>query len=74
MYTIEKNVPVPEQSAGGARTKYPFAEMHPGDSFIAGRGELQLIRSASAYYRRRYKMKFVIKPEGDASIRIWRIN
>lgn len=72
MYKIEEGIPMPEHPETGRRAKYPFADMKVGDSFAAGHGELELIRSASAYYKRVYKMKFVIRPEGDNGIRIWR--
>lgn len=65
-YKIEKGVPIPMNW----RTKYPFAEMRPGDSFKGS----QKVVSAVSYWAKRHpgKGKFTCRREGDG-YRVWRI-
>ena len=72
MYTIEKNIPLPERKS--REIKYPFADMQVGDSFYAEKG-WQTVYNASTYFRKTRKLlnwKFRCAPEGDGC-RIWRV-
>jgi hypothetical protein len=73
MYTIEKDVPVPEDIK--RESKYPFAAMSVNDSFAVPKHLAGTVRAASAYYRRRYSMKFVMRTDDKLPdmVRVWRI-
>jgi hypothetical protein len=60
---IDKDVPIP--------SRFPFAQMEVGDSFV-----ITTKRSTAAVAARRYgdkhKMKFVTRKMPDGTIRCWR--
>jgi len=69
---IEKGIPVAAHGNGGKLTKYPFAEMEVGDSFLFPR-ELVDAGSRLFHWNRKFPdRKFVSRhtPEG---IRCWRV-
>ena len=70
MYTIEKNVPIPENR--GRLSKYPFGEMELGDSFVVEKEKMNTIRTNCSTYGKSHKKKFVVRKDGD-KIRCWRI-
>lgn len=67
------------------RSKYPFAEMKPGQAFDVPRNggrnqwgqdtvQMKVSRSASAYVRRHDpEARFTVRVLDDATIRCWRI-
>ncbi len=80
---IDKNIPIPERNQVGRKTKYPFAEMEIGDSFLSRCDtadakkvfsvKTNMHRSASYHKqqegaKRSYRTR--IEPEG---IRMWRV-
>ena len=73
MYTIEKGIPAPKDVKREA--KYPFGQMEVNDSFTAPKHLASTIRAASAYYRRRYQKRFIVRPDEKLQdmVRIWRI-
>jgi hypothetical protein len=66
---IEKDVPLP---ASAKWSKYPFAEMEIGDSFVVPRERHEQLRSASSWAGRRHGRKFTIRIVGE-QVRCWRI-
>ena len=77
MFKVEKGVALPDRVE---QSKYPFAEMEVGDSFLTGASDLQVDRdsvgsrafAASWRYGRKHNMKFASRREGEF-FRIWRI-
>lgn len=80
-FRIEKDVPMPDKVAGkGARSKYPFAQMKIGDSFLVPctNGRINNVQvavvGAAANYRKKAKVtaKFSSSRQPDG-VRIWRV-
>ncbi len=73
-FTIETNIPVPSRKGGRSGSKYPFAQMDVGHSFLVGSDvKATTIRSAvGAFTKDNKDFKFVVRavPEG---IRVWRV-
>jgi hypothetical protein len=78
-FVLEDNVPVtPRRNAGkGGRrgSKYPFAQMQPGQSFLVPEDVRALtVRSAVGAFNKRHQTgsKFAVRvtPEGT---RVWRV-
>ena len=67
---IETGVPVPENKFIRV-SKYPYADMKPGDSFFV-RKSVNTMRSSSYAYGKRNKMKFTVRSE-DTGARVWRL-
>ena len=64
---IEKGIPIPE------RSKYPFAEMKPGDSiFIPGKKANQLSLATHTQKLRAKGWRFCSRTVDDGA-RVWRI-
>ena len=80
MIVIDKGVAIPKE--GNNRTKYPFAAMSPGDSFLIvesdGRNTKQLrasISQAAIRHRRINSGRFTIRTvieNGINGVRCWR--
>lgn len=68
MYNIEKNKPIPKFRLG-REPKYPFAEMEPGDSFVAPKNA----RAAAYVYGMRSNATFMTRAVDKDHIRIWRV-
>jgi hypothetical protein len=73
MFKIEKNIPLPSGGAGGKESKYPFMQMEIGDSFQAPDEQRNAIRSMATYHTRKHKMRFIVRKDGEAHVRIWRV-
>ena len=69
MYSIEKNIPVPE-----GRSKYPFPKMEVGDSFFVPSKDIVGARISVAlnYYKRKNPKKTFISRKSADGMRIWR--
>lgn len=75
MFTIEKNVPLPDATkpAAGRPTIYPWDKMQPGDSFAFPREQAASIRSCARKYLQTHPMcglRFTSRLEGK-QVRIW---
>jgi len=71
---IEKNIPIPGP-ARGKRTKYPFADMEPGDSVLIEGEDTKgpAYQSAKAIeYNSRGAIRFTARTV-DNGVRIWRV-
>ena len=67
MIEIEKNVPLFPRKTN---TKYPFAEMKVGDSFvIPPRPKTPILQG----YAKTFGIKITIRRQPDGSYRVWRI-
>jgi hypothetical protein len=77
-FALEVDVPMPVRSAPGGRrgSKYPFADMEVGHSFLVpGDVKAQTIRSATAAYIKRTgdtSLKFSVRAVADG-VRVWRV-
>ena len=80
MFQIEDNIPLPapEEAAPNSKwNKYPFLEMHPGQSTLITDREYTTIRQNAnearkiLHRRGEANPKFVLKKEADG-IRVWR--
>lgn len=71
MFTIEKNIPITKSSPGRKQgvSKYPFAEMEIGDSFLVPREKENSVNCIS---RRFLDKKFSMR-KVEGGCRIWRI-
>lgn len=85
-YSIEDNVPIPEElyegkSTAGRPTKYPFKDMEVGDSFLYMDEEYShsvasKLSSAARNAGRLQRMDWTVRKEtvdGKEYLRIWRI-
>lgn len=70
MYKIDRGIPFGRPS----HTKYPFAEMRKGDSFLVPTGEANesSLGSAIHTYGKKLQAKFA-KRKVQGGIRVWRI-
>ena len=64
---IEKGVPLPPRR--GPVSKYPFAEMEVGDSFVT---DIMSIRGTAKQAAARYGKKFTVRRVAEG-FRVWRI-
>lgn len=74
-FVLETGVPIPKRTAGRSGTKYPFAQMEVGDSFLVDTGvKAATIRSAVGAYLKRSApegVKFAVRGT-DEGLRVWR--
>lgn len=73
-FTIEAGVAIPKRIAGRSGSKYPFAEMGVGDSFlVAGEVKPATLRSAVGAYTKRngQTSKFAVRAV-EGGLRVWR--
>jgi hypothetical protein len=74
MIKIEKNIPSPDSRTA---TRYPLAEMEPGDSFfVQAKTEREKVIIRTAITRAKQRSKAVgtfITRSVDGGIRVWRI-
>lgn len=66
-YQIDRNVGMPAK-----KTKYPFRDMLPGDSFEFPLSEKPKVQSAASTYGARHQMKFKTRTVNDKVARCWR--
>lgn len=66
---IEKNVPL--RAGRGQPRKYPWAELHIGDSFAAP-VHPKVLRASSYRYDKQYGTKIIVRKDIDGA-RAWRI-
>lgn len=77
-FQIETDVPMPPTRT--SVTKYPFASLEPGHSFLIPakpddrKNALRRVRSASATYRKKFAQntQFAVR-QTDDGVRVWRI-
>lgn len=71
-FKIDKSVPIPAKRKG--RSKYPFATMEVGDSFLVDAASRIKTVSALAVYKKKAhpKQKFTVRRVEDG-VRVWRI-
>lgn len=77
-YKIEKNIEMPSKiSSRKGTTKYPFAEMEIGDSFIIDpslKSKTQLSSTANDWAKRNGLTKrFSVRAISNGDYRLWRI-
>lgn len=76
MFTIEKNVPIPEAAHLNKPTRrtYPWHEMDVGDSFVVPNTKRAAASSAMSQFNRKNQlnMRFISYIQKDGSMRIWR--
>ena len=77
MYAIEKNIPVPADSAAGRKKVYPFSDMNVGDSFgipvtkeTAGQTRAR-VSSSAAIWGKKTGTKFIVRTL-PGLLRVWR--
>ena len=72
-YKIEKNIPTPINARSKGESKYPFAQMEVGDSFVMEDRSISRANNAIHLFRKKFpEKKFVVRAV-DAGFRIWRI-
>lgn len=70
-YMIEKDIEIPEARNG--RSRYPFAQMEPGDTFAVPAEENKGVRSAAHSYGKRHNQTFTCRRQPDGKVRVWRV-
>jgi hypothetical protein len=71
MYKVEKEITIPNRSS-----RYPFADMRVGDSFLVPFNDAKKINNALQAmhgYARRVGVKCTVRTQDDGSIRVWRV-
>ena len=74
-YVIEKNVPLVR--LGHHTTKYPFAEMQVGDSFLAKceKANAPTVTRAATQWGKRNGVKMVTRYDKEnCGVRVWRVS
>lgn len=73
-FVIETGVEIPGRKGGRSGSKYPFAQMRVGQSFLVGSGvKVSTIRSAiGAFTKGKPDMKFAVRDTQDG-VRVWRV-
>lgn len=69
-FVIEKGVPLPQKRRRPSR--YPFADMNVGDSFVTSN---KSVRGAMIAYAKRHPKKclrFIAEAQETGNIRVWR--
>ena len=69
-FVIEKNIPLPQKRRRPSR--YPFADMNVGDSFLTSNTS---VRGSMIAYAKRHKsmgLRFIAETQADGRIRVWR--
>lgn len=69
-YSIESESELP--TARNGRARYPFAQMEPGQSFVAPPSENKGVRSAAHSYGKRHGQTFTCRRQDDGAVRVWR--
>jgi hypothetical protein len=68
-FTIDKGIPAPSKE----RSRYPFADMEVGDSFLIPDMKTSAeISSAVSYRKNRYREDYVCRST-EGGLRVWRI-
>ena len=81
-FSIDHEIPLPapntraKRAAGAGRpSKYPFADMKPGQSFAVSADLIKAVRGSAAAYRAKHKSSFAYKigvdPKNAEGFRIW---
>lgn len=77
-FKIEKNVDLPRAAVTARRSKYPFADMVDGDSFLVPVEEgdsTQRVQTtlcaAASHHAKKYGGKFITR-KVEGGVRIWR--
>lgn len=75
MYTIEKNIPLPETVLRNKTNNFPLNTMEVNDSFIAPKEKRSSIQAAAKKYGESNPgVKFATRVlENEVNIRVWRI-
>ena len=70
-YEIDKGIPIPPKHH---RSKYPFAQMKPGDSFFVPGGKRSTISSAVKDRRKNNPGEEWTYRTKDNGVRVWRVS
>ena len=73
MFEIEKGIPVPPRVYRGRVSKYPFANMEVGESFLVEATPAKAASLATAAGRRRPGWKFISRKVDETHARVWRV-
>ncbi len=73
MIKVEKNIRIPETSAKGRPSIYPFATMDVGDSFFLDGKAVASISPVAASHGQKYGKKFTCRTV-EGGVRVWRIS
>jgi hypothetical protein len=74
-YEIRTGIELPKISNRGraGASKYPFAQMEIGNSFIVTDRTARTVRSAVNAFQKRYEAKFAVRVTEDG-VGVWRIS
>ena len=77
MFEIESNIPIPDPECG-VKSKYPFADMKIGDSFLMPYADKTPVKQrmvlihAIRHFRRKHPDRTFATRQQDTGIRVWR--
>ena len=66
---IEPGIPCPPPKRKGGYASKVIAEMAPGDSCLVTESQAATLRT----YARKVKIKLTGRPEGEGTMRVWRV-
>ena len=76
MYKIEKGIPVSGLTKGRRGSKYPFADMEVGDSFLLPCGDKERVKTMArvscSITRQKVTGKLFTARSAEGGIRVWR--
>lgn len=71
-YKVERNIPIPQKTGAGRKSKYPIALLKPGESFKVPTDKRQSVRAGISAHKKRHGGKFVTRTV-NGGFRIWRV-
>jgi hypothetical protein len=70
---VRSGVPLPSPRGRGVReSKYPFASMAVGDSFVLADASARTVRRAVAVFQKKFKSKFAVRVIAEG-VGVWRV-
>ena len=74
-YKISKSIPIPEAVRRGRKSKYPFADLGPKESFFIEGKKISSISPLIQVWKNKLGYRFIarsVTEEGKAGVRVWR--
>jgi hypothetical protein len=73
-FTLDTNIPLPSRKGGRPASKYPFAEMQVGHSFLVPEGvKPATIRSAIGAFTKANPGAHFAMRTTEGGVRVWRV-
>lgn len=69
---VDSNIPIPEVTTRGGRSKYPWVTMNVGDSFFVPDIHIAKFSGQAVNAAKRFKTKYTCRTV-DGGVRVWRV-